>query len=214
MENNHLIKKLSLSMGKIMLLAFVVSSMTIVAQNNEKLTGKVKGQTIDGKWWWTLSQEDGTYCQFGWWGLQKAELMEVIKTLWGKMIVVDCITKMEDNQKVIETINSYKLYDPNEVVKADVEKKEVKKEKAKKKTEDGYKGVIKGQTINGEWWWTLVGDDGVTYKFGWWALDKAGYKERIKSMQGKRYIVNGDFEVENGSNVFNEINDITLEAAK
>lgn len=158
------------------------------------IVGKVKGQTIDGAWWWTVVKEDGTQLKLEWWSLEKSGNKEEIKKLNNSKVVV----KGDESGGFIKDIKSIEIYDPNKLVKEEA-----------KTIEDGLSGIIKGRKVNDEFAWTLEGDDGKLYVFGWYGLEKAGCKKDMGKLTGKKVIVKGEkVDDKKGTLTINELQSI------
>jgi len=161
----------------LLLMIVLVSGTGIMAtsKKDNPIKGTVKGQTIDGNWWWTVVTDDGSILKLDWWSLGKSGNKERIKSLKNKVVLVD--GDIEGDQ--IKNIQSIEEFENNKVSIT-----ETKGKKKQAKLGD-LSGKINGRKIDDKFWWTLEGDNGKLYKFNWYALDQAGYKEKIKELNGK-----------------------------
>lgn len=161
----------------LLLIIVLVSGTGIMAtsKKDNPIKGTVKGQTIDGNWWWTVVTDDGSILKLDWWSLGKSGNKERVKSLKNKVVLVD--GDIEGDQ--IKNIQSIEEFENNKV---NITETKGKKKQAKL---GDLSGKINGRQINGKFWWTLEGDNGKLYKFNWYALDQAGYKEKIKELNGK-----------------------------
>jgi len=156
------------------------------SSNHNLIVGKLKGQTIDGKWMWTITQEDGSLLKIDWKAISDSGNKNSIKTMKNKTVAIDGTKK---GTKIVR-IKSLEIYKPSKVI-----------DKPKAKVE-GLSGVIKQRFTNDKAQWTLEAQDGKIYQFNWQALKNAGLKSKIKNYSGKTVQVEAGETTEEKGNFY------------